>query len=58
MSLLCSLFINVLRLLIIPLELVIEGGLASLYGMMWATCICGIGVTLGLAVPSMASMCA
>lgn len=57
-SLLCSLFINVLRFLIIPLGLIIEGGLASLCGMMWATCICGIGVTLGLALPSMASMCA
>lgn len=36
-------------------RLVLEGGLASLHGMVWATCMCGIGVMALLVVLLVAS---
>ena len=46
---------NVFKFRIIPVGLVVDGGLASLYGMVWAMCICGVGVMVGFVVPSLAS---
>lgn len=37
-------------------RLVVVGGLASLYGIMWAMCICDIGVMVGLLVLSFVSV--
>ena len=45
----------VCRFLIMPVRLVVEGGLASLYGMVWATCMRGMGVMVPFEVPSIAS---
>ena len=53
-SLLCCVM-NVCRFLIMPVRLVLEGGLANLYGMVWATCMCGMGVKVPFEVPSIAN---
>ena len=36
-------------------RLVLEGGLANLYGMVWATCMCCMDVMVPFEVPSIAS---
>ena len=36
-------------------RLVLEGGLANLYGMVWATCMCGMAVMVPFEVPSSAN---
>ena len=36
----------------------LDGGLASVYGMMWATSMWGIGIVLFFVVPSVANECA
>lgn len=41
-SLLCYVFYNVCRSLFMHIKLVLEGGLAIQYGMVWATCMRGI----------------
>lgn len=56
MRLLCSSFMNVFRFRIIPMRLVVEGGIANLYGMVWAICICGVGVMACTIVTSLVSM--
>ena len=38
------------------MRLVVEGGLASLYGVVWVMCMCGIGVMASLCVPSLAGV--
>ena len=51
-------FYECFRFLIIPTRLVVEGGLISMYGMVWAMCTCGTGVMCGLIMPLMPSMSA
>ena len=55
MSLSCYVFMNVHRFLIMHVRLVLEGGLANLYGMVWATCMRGMGVMVPFEVPSFAN---
>ena len=38
------------------MRLVVEGGLASLYGVVWAMSMCGINDMASLCVPSLASV--
>ena len=54
-SILCSIFMNVCRFFIVLVRLVLEGGLANLYGMVWATCMHGMGVMVSFEVLSFAS---
>ena len=55
MSLLGFVFMNVGGFLIMHVKLVLEGDLARLYGMVWATCMRGMGVMVLFEVPSFAS---
>ena len=48
-------FYECCRLLIMHVRLVLEGGLANLYGMVWATCMHKMGVMVPFEVPSFAS---
>ena len=54
-SLLCYAFMNVCRFLIMLVRLVLEEGLANLYGMVCATCMRGMGVMVPFEVPSIAN---
>ena len=54
-SLLCYVFMNVCRFLIMHVRLVLEGGFANLYGMVWATCMHDMGAMVPFEVPSFAS---
>ena len=51
-----SIFMNVMRFRMIHVRLVVESGSASLYGTVWAMCICGIGVMTCLDVPLLSSV--
>lgn len=42
----------------ISVRLVVVGGFASLYGILWAMCICGIAMMVGLVVLSFVSVIA
>ena len=53
-SLLCNVFMNICRFLIMHVRLLLEGGLANLYGMVWATCMRSMGVMVPFEVPSIA----
>jgi hypothetical protein len=55
-SLLCSIFMNVCRFLIVHVRLVLERGSANLYGVVWATCVHNMGVMVDLELPSFASV--
>ena len=54
-SLLCYVFMNVCRFLFMHVRLVLEGGLANQYDMVWATCMHGMGVMMSFVVPSIVS---
>ena len=54
-SLLCFVFMNIFRFLIMLVRLVFEGGLAHLYGLVWATSMCGMSVMVSFEVPSFAN---
>ena len=54
-NLLCYVFMNVCRFLIMHVRLVLEGGLANLHGMVWATCMHSMGVMVPFEMPSIAS---
>ena len=47
---------NVWRFCRMQARFVMEGGMASLYGMVCAMCICGTWMMVGLVVSSLASM--
>ena len=51
-SLLCFVLIYDCRFLIIHVKWVVDGGLPTLYGIVWATCMSGIGVMLLFVVPT------
>ena len=53
--LLCYVSMSVCRFLVMPVRLVLEGGLANLYCMVWATCMSGMGVMVPFEVPSIAN---
>jgi hypothetical protein len=57
-SLLCYFLTNVWRFCIMPARFVMEGGLASLYGMVCVVCICGVWMMVGLVVSSLSNMSA
>ena len=54
-SQLCYVFMNVCRFLIMHVRLVFEGGLATLYDMVWATCMHELGVVVHFKVLSYAT---
>ena len=54
-SLLCYVYMNGCRFLIMYVMLVLEGGLANIYGMVWATYMRNMGVLMPFEVPSIAS---
>jgi hypothetical protein len=54
--LLCLFLYKCFRFLSIPTRLVVEGGLVSMYGTVWAYVYVGNGVMRGLVVPLMTSM--